>query len=147
MNAMTARSRIRQLEALDLTSRDGASEPLAWIVCLPAWWTFIGICLVVGLWLWSMSVNVMALNQSGQAVAVGLDGEVIRRRTLAAGLGGLASDFAVVKTYATDERAIAAEVNRTVGVGAFPAPASYVVQARIIVRREQFYPWQGGGWE
>jgi hypothetical protein len=117
------------------------------VVCLPAWWAFIGVCLVLGVWLWSMAVNVMALNQSGQAAAVGLDGETIRRRMLAAGLGGFASDYAAVKTYSANERAIVSEVDRTVGVSVFPSPNSYVVQARIVVRQERFYPWQGGGWE
>jgi hypothetical protein len=123
------------------------SEPLAWIVCLPAWWAFIGVCLVLGLWLWSMAVNVMALNQSGQAFAVGLDGEGIRRRALVTGVGGFASDFASTRTYGVNERAIVSEVDRIVAVEAFPSPKSYVVQARVIVRQEQFYPWQGGGWE
>lgn len=134
-------------EPLDLTSREGMSEPLAWVVCLPAWWAFVGVCLVVGVWLWSLAVNVMALNQGGQAVAVGLDGEATRRRTLAAGLGGFASDFATGHTYGANERAIVSEVDRTIDVSAFPSPSSYVVRARVIVRREQFYPWQGGGWE
>ena len=134
-------------EPLDMTSRDGMSEPLAWVVCLPAWWAFIGVCLVLGVWLWSMAVNVMALNQSGQAVAVGLDGEAIRRRTLADGLGGFASDFLSATTSGAHERAVVSDVNRTVDVRAFPSPASYVVQARVVVRQEQFYPWQGGGWE
>jgi hypothetical protein len=134
-------------EPLDMASRDGMSEPLAWVVCLPAWWAFIGVCLVLGLWLWSMAVNVMALNQSGQALAVGLDGEGIRRRTLVDGLGGYASDFASAHTYGANERAIVSDVDRTVAIKAFPSPNSYVVQARVVVRQEQFYPWQGGGWE
>ncbi len=134
-------------ESVDLASREGMSEPLAWVVCLPAWWGFIGVCLVLGLWLWSMAVNVMALNQSGQAAAVGLDGETIRRRTLAAGLGGFASDYATAQTYGANERAIVSDVDRTVAVSVFPSPSSYVVQARVVVRQERFYPWQGGGWE
>ncbi len=138
---------VKPHEPLDLTSRDGMSEPLAWVVCLPAWWAFIGVCLVVGVWLWSLAVNVMALNQGGQAVAVGLDGEAIRRRTLAAGLGGFASAFASAHTYGANERAIVSDVDRIIDVSVFPSPRSYVVRARVVVRREQFYPWQGGGWE
>jgi hypothetical protein len=134
-------------EAVDLSSREGTSEPLAWVVCLPAWWAFIGLCLVIGMWLWSMAINVVALNQSGQAIAVGLDGEAIRRRTLADGLAGYATDFASAQTHGTNERAIVSGVDRSVGVNVFPSPNSYVVQARVVVRQEQFYPWQGGGWE
>lgn len=147
MPTFRLRKRLQGGHGLDLASRDGVSEPLAWVICLPAWWIFIGVCLAIGLWLWSMAINVMALNQSGQAVAVGLDGEGIRRRTLADGLGGFASDFASASTYGANERAIVSDVGRTVDVSVFPSPASYVVQARVVVRQEQFYPWQGGGWE
>lgn len=95
-----------------------------------------------------MAVNVMALNQSGQAISVGRDGEGIRRVTLAAGLAGFASDYAAAGYGDVQGRALQADVNRSVPVTVFPAPAVYTVQARVIVRRETFYARPpAGGWE
>ncbi len=136
------------MRVLDLSSRKGSSEPLAWVLCFPIWWAFIGVCLVVGLWLWSMAVNVMALNQSGQASGVNLDGESIRRTTLVVGLGGFASDYAVANRYDSNGRAITTDIDQRIRVEVFPAPKAYVVRARVVVRREDFYPRPpSGGWE
>lgn len=137
-----------RIRHLNLRSRRGVSEPLSFIVCFPVWWLSIGIVLVLGMWMWSMAINVVALNQSGQAVAVGRDGEAARRSALAAGLGGFVSDYANADYDAVNSRAASVAVDRTVPVRVFSVPSDYTVRQRVLVRQERFYARPSeGGWE
>jgi hypothetical protein len=136
------------LARVDLRSRRGTSEPLAFVLCFPIWWFSVGIVLVLGMWLWSMAINVIALNQAGQANAVGLGGEPLRRAALAAGLGGFARDYGAVTYGELGGRGALVEVNTTLPVRGFRVPPAYTVRQRVIVRREAFYaraPQEG--WE
>jgi hypothetical protein len=140
--------RAARCRAIDLRSRRGNSEPLAFVVCFPIWWFGVGIVLVLGMWLWSMAINVVSLNLAGQAQSVGIDGESRRRSALAAGLGGFASDYAAGNQRDVNGRGIAIEIDRRVAVRGFVSPDAYMVRQRVVVRREQFHArGPEDGWE
>ena len=134
---------------INLRSRRGVSGPAGFIVAFPVWYLIVGILFVLGLWLWSLSVNLISLNQGGQALGVGRDAESIRRGVLAAGLGGFASEYGNAASYRFMPRAVLGQVDHTTAVTTFPAPRSFTVQVRTLSRIERFYPRapEAGGWE
>lgn len=132
---------------INLKSRRGTDGPMGFILAFPIWWTAIGIVLVVGLWWWSMAANVIGLNRSGQAQALAADGEIQRRAYLTAALGGFAADYADADQQRRG-RALITSIDANVAIKPFPAPHSFIVQARIIGRDERFYPRPAEvGWE
>ena len=130
-----------------LRSRHGADGPLGFLVALPAWWATMGVLLVLGYWFWSLAANAIGLARSGQAVAVGHNGEMARRSYVATALGGFAQPYGQAE-YTQLGRAVVSGVNMTVEVSAFPAPDALRLQARNVSRVERFYPRAPSlGWE
>ena len=64
---------------INLRSRRGVTGPTGFIIAFPIWYIVIGIVFALGLWMWSLAVNVIGLSQGGQALGVGKDAESIRR--------------------------------------------------------------------
>jgi hypothetical protein len=132
---------------INLRSRRGADGPLGFLIALPVWWATIGVVLVLGFWLWSLAANTLSMTRSGQAVAVGKNGERPRKTLLAAALGGYAAHYASAN-YGQQGRAAIGGMNANVDVKAFPSPDRITVKARFVTRLEQFYPRPpDGGWE
>ncbi len=139
--------RMIRLHPIRLRSRRGADEPLGFLLALPIWWTTLGIVLVLGYWFWSLASNMIGLTRSGQAVAVGRDGELARKTYIATALGGYASDYDSA-SYDRLGRAIVGSVDVTMDVHAFPSPDAITVQARSVSRVERFYARPpDSGWE
>ena len=136
-----------QSRPVHLRSRRGMSEPIGFLMSLPAWWATIGILLVLTFWFWSLAANMMGLTRSGQALAVGRNGEMARKTFVATALGGYAQNYADA-TYETKGRAVVGSVDADVDVHAFPAPDHITVKARMVARIEQFYARPpDSGWE
>ena len=126
------------MKTIKLRSRRGISEPLGFVLAFPIWWALIGILLVCSLWFWSLAANTIALDRGGQAIAVGRDGETVRRDFIAAALGGYAAPYAQA-SYNNLGRAVSAEIDQTQEILAFQTPKIYIVRARMITRIERFY--------
>ncbi|NJM41835.1 MAG: hypothetical protein HC853_14290 [Anaerolineae bacterium] len=130
-----------------LRSRRGAGEAAGFLIALPVWWATIGILFVLSFWFWSMAANMMGLTRSGQALAVGKDGEAARKGFVGVALGGYAKDYGTA-TYVTNERSVTGSVDVTTDVHAFPSPDSITVKARVVTRIEKFYARPPNtGWE
>jgi len=137
----------RQRNSIQLRSRRGLSEPLGFLISLPAWWATIGVLLVLAFWFWSLAANMIGLTRSGQALAVGQNGEAARKSFVATALGGYAQDYADA-AYETRGRAVVGSVDAEVDVHAFPSPDTITVKARMVSRLEQFYARPpDAGWE
>lgn len=124
---------------IDIRSRRGEANALAFLLAFPVWWLMVGLIMVLGYWYWAQAANIVGLNRSGQATAVAHDGETARREFLLAALGGYAADYGDA-TYTQDGRAMIAEVDQTVPIPAFQVPQSVTVKARVVTRIERFYP-------
>ncbi len=136
-----------RLRVIRIRCRRGADGPLGFLVALPAWWAAMGVLLVLSYWFWSLAANAIGLARSGQALAVGRDGEPARRGYVAAALGGLARPYAQAE-YELLDRAVMGSLDVTVDVSAFPSPDALVLQARNVARVERFYPRAPSqGWE
>lgn len=134
-------------QPVNLRSRRGADGPLGFLIALPVWWATMGVVLVTGFWLWSLTANTLALTRSGQAIAVGKPGEGVRRELLNTALGGYAAHYQDAD-YAQQGRAVVGSVDSDVNVTAFPSPDHIYVAARFVTRTEQFYARPpDGGWE
>ncbi len=132
---------------INLRSRRGADGPLGFLIALPVWWATMGVVLVLGFWLWSLAANALSMTRSGQAIAVGKNGESPRKTFLAAALGGYATHYASAN-YAQQGRAVVGSINASIDVNAFPSPDRITVRARFVSRAEQFYPRPpNSGWE
>lgn len=132
---------------INLRSRRGEDGPLGFLIALPVWWAMMGVVFVLGFWLWSLAANTLGMTRSGQAIAVGKNGEAPRKSLVAAALGGYATHYAHA-TYAQQGRVAIGSVNADVDVKAFPSPDRITVKARFVTRAEQFYPRPpNGGWE
>ena len=89
----------------------------------------------------------MGLTRSGQALAVGQNGEAARKSFIATALGGYAHDYADA-IYETRERAVVGSVDADVEIHAFPSPNHVTVKVRTVSRIEQFYARPpDAGWE